>query len=141
VGLVRFVPVVLLAIVGMTLAGCAAHSVDESAYVRANGRVLRSVPRPPGSRLVSSYSIPDRSGNGWPDGGPVTSYATTYSYSTSPGYTQADILGFYDRRMRSSGWTLRLSVSNERTFSKHSASVYLTAEATGFTLSIDYLVY
>jgi hypothetical protein len=138
-GLVRpAAPLLLLAVFGMALSGCASHGVDKAAYLQANRHVLRAVPRLPGSRLVNSYAIGDQHGNGWSDGGPFTAYDSHFDYTTPPGWSETRVLRFYERNLRGAGWTLVNSWSNERTFLKEPATVLITAAGRLITLSINH---
>lgn len=139
-GSFRHTPLLLLAAVAVALAGCGSGGVDESAYVRANRQVLRSVPRMPGSRLLGSFTMGERNGleESPAHGGSFVAYVTHESFSTPPGWGAGRVLGFYVRRLRGAGWTLVMSSSDGRTFLKEPATLFVSATAQGVLISVNH---
>jgi hypothetical protein len=137
---IRLARLLLVVACAAVLVGCASHSVDESAYVRANQQVLRSVPRMPGSQLVGSYTMGDRNGDEEsPDhGGQFTAYVTHYEFSTPHGWDAAHVLRFYDRNLRSAGWTRVMSGSGAGTFLREPATLYIMVTSEGALLSVNH---
>lgn len=140
-GFTRLTPLLILAASSIA-AGCATQSVDRSAYVHANKKILRSAPRVPGARLVNSYTTAIRNGNGWPEGsGPITAYATSDVYAMPRGLGAAAVIHFYERRLRHSGWRLRAWTTREGTFRRGRALLSVGVTTKAFSLTVDHRAY
>jgi hypothetical protein len=71
---------------------------DKAAFVRANADVLAFAGTVRGARLASQLAVPQRDGNGCPEGsGQPTSYRTDRVYRLPPGTTASDVFAYYER--------------------------------------------
>jgi hypothetical protein len=122
-------------------AGCATRSVDEGKETAKNLAVLRSILVFPGAVTMTTYSIGSRERNGWPEGGPNTSFTTWSAYRVPAGTPPAKVTRFYDKALRGR-WTLRAYTSGgDRTFKRNSASLFISAGSETYLMAVDHDAY
>jgi hypothetical protein len=86
--------VLSLATASLLATGCAWRDVDKSDYVARNEKVLASVPVFPGAVLVRRYTYDWRRDG---DLGPITGYATDWTYRVPRDAYRDEVTDFYKR--------------------------------------------
>jgi hypothetical protein len=116
---------------------CAHHGggADKAAFVRANADVLAYAGTPRGARLASQLAVPQRDGNGCPEGsGPPTSYTTERVYRLRAGTTASDVFAYYERVLHYGWLETSGNAPCERIFGQAAAYLLVDACAGRFRL-------
>jgi len=119
---------------------CARRSggADRAAFVHANADVLAFAGTLRGARLASQLAVPQRDGNGCPDGsGPPTSYTTERVYRLPAGTTDSDVFAHYERVLHYGWLETSGNAPCERVFGQ--AAAYLLVDACAGTLRLEAL--
>lgn len=134
----------LVLLLGATPSGSSgAHrGIDRAAYILQNAKILASLPKPAGSRMVLQSSIPQYPGT---DTGKPKGYATIRHYRVPQHWQDAaKVVRFYRSRLQST-WVLWVRTSCTLAYRHRAASLVLfTCHPRlrhGFSLKVDFRGY
>jgi hypothetical protein len=128
------------------LKSCRSKSVDEKTYVAKNESLLRGLPLPRGSRLVSSRSV----GQPAPDscfphdaGPPYASFMTVHTYRLPAGTNRVAVLQWFERKLKPPAWNLVSGSPSTYALTFHHRRSSLAVQTwrggiIGFSLSANY---
>src|SRR4051794_14466399 len=130
------------------VAGCKLRSVDKGKEIALNEAVVRDVPLFPGARLVDTFAIGDKRGNGWPaedepGSGPNTGYRLYKTYELPRGTASRKVLAFYEDALRDTWRQVGYSGdgSFDRSYRKGKANLYISISQDHLYFSIDHRAY
>lgn len=135
----------LVAATALTVVACSGcgGGIDKGSYVRHNTALFSEVPLYPGAHPVNTYSVGIARGGPLAENGPpYRGYETWRHYQLRSAVSSADVLSFYERRLK--GWRITQRTACDATFHKGGAKLHVEACLTqgpvtsAVLLGVDY---